>query len=155
MNENELLAKYASLQPGKDRTGFGALDLIHAEGSGLDALLYSYLLWPAFIEYKGMVFLRNSLDDEHDRNRVDEALSGYDGDQLKTQKSFNTVEVGSLFGARAGETDDTQDRDLAELLREMWSARLALVFGDYVFRIELVAPQSTGGTVGLVFWRER
>ena len=155
MNEQELVAKYSSLHSGRDRTNFGALDVLHAEGSGLDALLYGFLFWPEFVEYQGMIFRRDTVEDDDDRRCVDDALKRYGGDASATEKSFNTVEIGSLFGARSNETDDATDRDLALLLCEMWSARLAQVFHPYKCRVELVEPEVTGGSVGLIFWRER
>ncbi len=153
MKESKLIQKYSELHPGRDRSNFIVTDLLHAEGSPLDALLYSYLFWPDFEEYEGMVFLRSSLEDEEDRAQVRETLHRYNGDRLATQQAHNFVDVGDLFGARCGETEESEDVLLAARLMEMWSARLARLFPHRTFVFNLISASASGGNIGIQFWR--
>jgi hypothetical protein len=155
MEDSKLLARYGDLHPGKDRTRFNVLDLLHSEGSPLDALLYSRLFWPEFVEYDAMVFLKETIEDASDVARLREALAGYSNDRSQTEKSFNFIDVGDLFGPLAGETDAELDESLAHRLRDMWQARLVALFPNRSFTVQVVPPEDSGGSVGLIFWQNR
>ncbi|HEY8210551.1 MAG TPA: hypothetical protein VIG99_23875, partial [Myxococcaceae bacterium] len=62
------------LWPEQDATGFDYFDFLHARGSPRQALFYSGLFWPQFVEFDGMVFLEGTIEDEPERQRVQEAL---------------------------------------------------------------------------------
>ncbi len=128
------------LWPEQDATGFHYFDFLHAHGSPRQALFYSGLFWPQFVEFDGMIFLEGALEDESDRERVREALRLYGGDQAKTEQSFNTIEVPSLFGGRAAETTTEEDNQLASLVCAMWTARLQQLFPGRVFSVEVAHP---------------
>ena len=106
MNEDALLKKlrevYTALDV--DTSGFGLPDMTYAFGSPLDALMYSGLFWPAFVEIDGMVFLKGTIEDDEDRQRLKEAFEQHNGDVARTEEDFNLVEIPSdLFGRRAAE----------------------------------------------------
>jgi hypothetical protein len=54
---------YRVKNDGADPAGFTALDFVGALGSVGNALLYSRLFWPEFIEVDGMVFIKDYVDD--------------------------------------------------------------------------------------------
>jgi len=155
MDDTKLLERLRVLYPDRDMREFNVLDALHAEGSPLLALLYARLFWPEFVEIDGMVFLKETIEDEDDRRRLREAFEHYGHDRTQTEKSFNLVELEDLFGTHAGETSDDEDHDLLERLRQMWSARLSQLFPAQRFRVELIPNEQTGGSVGLLFWMER
>ena len=71
-----------------------------------------------------MIFLKESIEYEDDRQRLARALEYYGGDRTQTEQSFNLVEVPSmLFTTRKGETAEEEDRWLAQRLAEMWSTQ--------------------------------
>ena len=72
MRHEELVECLRRLYPERDTTGFGVFDFLHAEGSPLLAIFYSWLFWPEFVEIDGMVFLKETIEDDADRNRVAE-----------------------------------------------------------------------------------
>ncbi len=110
--------------PVASKVPFNGLDYIHAQGSPLEAWMYSRLFWPSFVEVDGMVFLRDDVEDADDISRVADALSTFKGDKRRTQCSFNTFEVAHLFGLHRPDTTAEQDVCLAEVLAEMWRAKL-------------------------------
>jgi hypothetical protein len=139
-----------------DTTAFGVREMIYVSGSPLDALVYSRLLWPDFVEIEGMVFMEGTIEDEEDRQRLGQALDEYNKDFTLTEQAFNLVEVPSdLFGRRAAETTEEQDHWLAERLAEMWRARLHLRYPAQQFVVKVLEPKETGGEVGVVFYQVR
>ena len=132
------------LWPEQDATGFQYFDFLHARGSPRQALFYSGLFWPQFVEFDGMVFLEGTIEDESDRQRVRDAVHRYEGDRVKTEQSFNTMEIPSLFGGRATETTEEEDEFLASQICAMWTARLRELFPSRVFSVEVVPADETG-----------
>jgi hypothetical protein len=143
MSEEGPITAAARLWPAQDATGFTYFDFLYACGSPLEALFYSELFWPRFVEVDDMVFLESSVEDESDRLRVREALYHYGGDRERTEKSFNTVEVGELFGKRAGEVTPGEEEALARRLCIFWSARLRESFPQRQFCVELLPADET------------
>lgn len=100
-----------------------------------------------------MIFLKESMEYEDDRQRLADALARYGNDRTQTEQSFNLVEVPSmLFTTRAGETTEEEDLWLAQRLAEMWRARLFHRYPDRAFTVEVLDPEVTGGDVGVIFY---
>lgn len=156
MRDEDLLAHFREVKcKGQDSSGFNFFDFLHAHGSPLDALFYSRLFWPEFVEINGMVFLKETIEDDDDRGRLDEALERYDGDKTKTEQSFNLTEIPSLFGKNLAETSDEEDLVLAERLAEMWQHRLQIIYPNRKFTVQLLSAEETGGEAGVIFYTER
>lgn len=147
----ELLSAFRTKYKDQDSAGFNYLDFLHAQGSPFNALFYSQLFWPEFVEIDGMVFLQDIIEDSEDRKRLNEALVRYKGDKTKTEQAFNLVELPSLFGKNISETTDEEDAFLAERLTEMWRCKLALDFPNREFLVETVSAKETGGEIAIVF----
>ncbi len=137
------------LWPEQDATAFGYFDHLHANGSPLEALFYSGLFWPTFVEVDGMVFLERTVEDEADRDRVRAALRACN-DPSKVERDFNRVEVPYLFGRRIGETTDDDDAYLAGVLAKTWAAALREQFPGKTFRVS-VLPVSQGEAIAIGF----
>lgn len=153
MRQEGPLSAAMRLWPDQEVSGFDYFDFLHARGSPRQALFYAGLYWPDFVLLDEMVFLRSMVEDDEDRGRVEAALIKFDGDKRRTEQSFNTVEVPSLFGRRLSETSDAEDEAIARLIREMWSARLHKLFGELSFRVEVV-PAGEETAVAVSFWQE-
>ena len=132
---------------------FTPLDYIHSEGAPLEALLYAYLFWPEFINVLNMVFLQDSVEDASDLQRIRETLEKKKGDKRRTQESFNTFQVAELFGTRTGDTTPEEDGLLAQVLAEMWRARLRSTFPESSTRVRIDPPDETSG-VSICFYLE-
>jgi len=156
MRDEDLLVHFREVKcKGQDARGFNFFDFLHAHGSPLDALFYSRLFWPEFVEIDGMVFLKETIEDDNDKARLDEVLKRYEGDKTKTEQSFNITEIPSLFGKKLAETTDEEDIVLAKRLAEMWQHRLRIVYPDRKFTVQILSAEETGGEVGVSFYTER
>jgi len=153
MNKEKLLSKLRAAHSDGDTKGFNAFDFIHAFGSGREALLYSQLFWPEFTEFKGMIFLQQTIETEDDKLKIEQTFECYERDSLRTEQNFNTVEIPSLFGRRIGETDDEEDRLLAEILAKTWDSRLKILFPTRQFAMKILNPEETGGEVAILFYQ--
>jgi hypothetical protein len=142
MNDLVTLKVASRLWPEQDARGFNYFDFLHACGSPSHALFYSGLFWPQFVEVDGMVFLEGTIEDESDLKRVRDALERYANDREKTEKSFNTIEMPSLFGGRGHEATAEEERFLAAQLCAMWAARLRELFPTRTFVVEVVPPDN-------------
>ena len=154
MHDEDLFGYLQKKCKNKDTSGFNFFDFLHIQGSPLDALFYSRLFWPKFIEINGMVFLKETVEDD-DKGRLYETLQYYNGDKTETEKSYNLIEVPSLFGKNLDETSDDEDFILANRLAEMWYQRLQTVFPDRNFTVKILSAEETGGEVGVIFYTER
>ncbi len=151
MTYTELLSAFRKKYKDQDSAGFNYLDFLHTQGSPFDALFYSQLFWPEFVEIDGMVFLQDTIEDGEDRKRLNEALVRYKGDKTKAEQTFNLVELPSLFGKNISETTDEEDAFLADRLTEMWRCKLALVFPNREFLVKTVSAKETGGEIAIMF----
>ncbi len=155
MRDEELLMHLREKYKGYDTHGFDFFDLLHLVGSPLDALLYAQLFWPEFVEIEGMVFLNGTIEDEDDMGRLYQALKRYGGDKSQVEKSFNVIEIPSLFGKQLSETTDEEDQLLAERLAEMWQQRFTVLYPAKKFMVEVLSPEQTGSEVAVLFYMRR
>jgi hypothetical protein len=153
MDHAKLLRRLRGLFPDEDNKGFNAFDLIYKFGSPLTALLYSELFWPEFVEVEGMVFLASEVEDDDDRERVTVALARYGGNEQRVERSFNYVEIPSLFGHRVEESSELEDRLLTERIAAMWRFRLAERFPSRIFEVTIVEPDDSDDEVGIRFFQ--
>jgi len=156
MCNEDLLAHFREVVfKGQDTSGFNYFDFLHAYGSPLDALFYSQLFYPDFVEIKGMIFLKETIEDDNDEARLDEALIRYEYDKSKIEQSFNIVEVPSLFGKNLAETTDEEDLVLTTRLAKMWQYKLQSTYPERKFTVQILSAEETGGEVGFSFYTER
>jgi hypothetical protein len=154
MLEQDLIKRLSSLYTEQDTTNFNVLDYVYAFGSPLQALMYSKLFWPEFIEIEDMVFLKDRMEDEDDRRAVLKVLEQHEGNRSKTEQAFNLFEIPQdMFGKKMGETTEEEDRDLAEILVEMWQCRLRMLFPNRSFKVMLLTAEETGGEIGILFYQ--
>jgi hypothetical protein len=154
MLEQDLIKRLSTLYAEKDTTNFNVLDYVYAVGSPLQALMYSKLFWPEFIEIEDMVFLKDRMENEDDRCAVLKVLEQHEGNRRKTERAFNLFEFPpDIFGKKMGETTEEEDRYLAEILVEMWQCRLRMLFPNRSFKVVLLTAEETGGEIGILFYQ--
>lgn len=155
MTYADLLSAIQKRYKDQDSTGFNYFDFLHAHGSPFNALFYSQLFWPEFVEIDGMVFLQDAIEDSEDKNRLSDALLRYKGNKTKVEQGFNIIEIPSLFGKAGSETTDEEDLLLANRLKEMWSCRLTAMFLDREFSVRTLSAKETGGELAVMFYTIR
>ena len=144
-----LISEMTRLHSEDDTTNFIVFDFIHAYGSPLDALLYAKLFWPDFAQVDGMTFRSDVIQDKDDAEGTHRALQKLGGDLEETERNFNRCYVpADIFmekpAAEGGfEGSDETHEQLAQMLVQMWEARLKQVFPDLHFSVTL-ERDSTG-----------
>jgi hypothetical protein len=113
--ESEIMGMLEKAYPNRNTHAFNVFDFVHAFGSCRDALMYSQILWPEFVEFRGMIFLNRVVELPDFETRVTETL-GRTKSSAEVEREFNLTEITYLFGRRMGETDDSEDRLLAEIM---------------------------------------
>jgi hypothetical protein len=143
MRDELLIERLKQHHADADTTNFNVLDFLGAFGSPLDALAYSKLFWPDFVEFEGMIFLADFVEGEEDRSRIRAAMSKFSTRQ-DVEKSFNQFMIPEIFFSRALPTViDEENLYLAERIVEMWEARLARLFPSKSCVVELQLPDET------------
>lgn len=144
MKDEQLIASLRKHHADADTRRFNVLDFLSAFGNPLDALMYAKLFWPDFVEYKGMIFLKDHVEDEEDRARIMQALETFSKPN-EVEESFNRFLIPfSFFASGSSITNDNEDLQLAKQLVEMWRYRLALLFPKMTFKVSLLLPEETG-----------
>jgi hypothetical protein len=144
MRDELLIEHLKKLHASKDTNNFNVLDFVSAFGSPLEALAYSNLFWPDFVEFEGMIFHQGVIEDEHDRARIRTALSEFSTRQ-DVEQSFNQFMIpDAFFSAGLSTTTDEENMCLAERIAEMWNARLSRLFPNKQCIVELQLPEETG-----------
>jgi hypothetical protein len=135
----------------RDTTGFRLLDFIHAEGSPVEALLYSSLFWPELLEVDGAILLRAAVEDDEDLARIRAVVQ--EAGPVEAERRFNLWEFSDLFGNGLADIGDHEAELLMTRLAEMWRCRLHTQFPERRFALEVLAPEDTGGDIAIVFCR--
>ncbi len=130
--EKRYRAKYDAADPAE----FTALDFVGALGSVSDALLYSRLFWPEFVELDGNVFLKDFVDDLGGPDRVRKMRDTLGGGQ-SIEKSINNFDINLSFPNDLEKNAEGDDLLLANQLARMWSLQLRQLYTDRKFHVEI------------------
>jgi hypothetical protein len=137
--------------------GWTRADFLFGLGKMHDALIYSALFAPQFIEVEGFVMLgefgvlpRGGLEEVQRQIRNARAKSS--GDVARFVDSCNWVEVPYLMSDNR--SSDAEDSVLAHAIADAWQARLNGLFPSRTFHVQVLAKEETGSVVGVGF-RER
>jgi hypothetical protein len=113
MDDKLLIEHLKEVHARADTSNFNLLDFVSAFGNPLDALAYSKLFWPDFIEFEGMIFLKNNVEDDEDRSRIRAALSNF-GTPREVEMSFNQFLIPEdCFSAHYSVANDEESLYLA------------------------------------------
>jgi hypothetical protein len=131
--------------PLEEGANFDIMDFMHAYGKLTQALLYARLFVPEFGVVNGRVILDDGYKVQCYSKAVLESKTGdVDPD------SFNFIEIGFVFG-NSSDWDDDEDYILAELVAEAWRARLAMLFPDRKFIVEVIPENEIGDETSVGF----
>lgn len=151
MLDDHLLDKLRRTFPQHQSANWSVFDFLSAEGSVFDALWYSRLFCPEFVEKHGMVFLKETLEASGWSERLERALGKYGQDRSKTEQAFNYTDVEELFPDK----DDATHEELLFLLQRlasMWMCCLRTKFPDRRFHVEVIDDEAQGN-MGLLFYQ--
>jgi len=144
---------------GRDYEGgenFTLSDYAYRNGSPLDLIMYSKVLWPDFIEFEGMVFSKMMVEDEDDEQKVLDYLVKTKGNRHKVEQSFNFIEIPSmLFGKKAAIelADEEISIMIAGLLCETWSLKLSKDYPNRKFVFRILDSEETGDELAIMFYQ--
>jgi hypothetical protein len=153
MHDELLISHLKQFHAKADTTNFNVLDFVSAFGSPLEALAYSYLFWPDFLEFEGMIFHQSVIEDEEDRSRIRAALSKFSS-RKEVEQSFNQFLIpDGFFAAGLSTTTDEENIWLAERIAEVWRARLAKLYPSKKCVVEVQSAEETGEGPTLVVYQ--
>ncbi len=133
--DERLIHRLREIHGNRNTAAFGVLDFASAFGSPLEALTYSRLFWPDFIEFEGMVFPAAVFESEQDQARARAALAR-SGSRGAAERALNRFEIPSdFFASHRVPTTDEENRELAERMAQTWRARLTQLFPNRTFTV--------------------
>jgi hypothetical protein len=139
MRDKVLIDHLKEFHAGSDTSNFNVLDFVGTFGTPLDALAYSKLFWPDFLEFDGMVFLKDFVEDDEDRSRI-RRFRAESSTRREVEESFNRFLIPVSFFSKRGQATIEEHIYLGEQMAEMWRARLERLFPDKRFVVELQMP---------------
>jgi hypothetical protein len=138
----------------QDVTGLTRADFLFARGKVQDALIYSGLFAPQFIEVEGFILLaefgvlpKGGL--EQAQRRITEALKISADEARRFVDSCNWVEVPYLLSDN--QSSDAEDNLLARAIADAWQGRLNGLYHDRSFQVQVFPKEETGSVVGVGF----
>lgn len=145
---------HRSFESERDTSGWDREDFLRGLGRMRDALIYSILFAPSFVEVEGLVFLAEmGAQPSEGRTtfaaRVREAREQGAKELAHLLKGYNWVEIPYLFSDNSGTDEDV--RILALAIADAWRARLRGLYPVRNFDVRVLPPSETGGAVGVGF----
>ena len=125
---------YRSQYDGAEPTDFTPLDFVGALGSIGNALLYSKLFLPDFIEVDGSVFIKDFVDDLGGPDGVRRLRSKIGGGRV-LERAINSFDINLNLPNRLNENSEGDDLLLAYQLAKMWGLRLRELYADRRFHV--------------------
>lgn len=157
MDNSELIEHLTEYYSGKGSKNFNVLDFVGAFGSPLLAVAYSKLFWPDFSEFEDMIFLSDHLEMAYVKSEQPQQIKECLAESWEKQRieySFNLCDVPeSFFNKNAGDTYDSEDEYLANVLAQMWKSKLTHQFPSRNFNVEVLTPEENGGEFAVTFYQ--
>ena len=132
--------------------GMDMNNALYEYGVASQAILYSALYNPEFIEVCGSVLLAWNLPTQELVKEFEQSLKLGPKTSRELEESFNFVEIGYMFAPKGRDTSDEEDELLAQQLRDCWAAILHYRYRNRQFVVEVISPEETGSTVGISFY---
>ncbi len=98
-----------------------------------DAILFSRLYFPEFIEHKKCIILKERYDKEIFEQWFDE----FDGDISKIERMSNLYEVKDLFHINNDNISESKINHLSLLLKKIWQINLDLLFPNRQIKVNV------------------
>lgn len=143
MESQEFLQRLTDVHSDADTSNFNILDFLGPFGSPFQAILYSHLFWPNFVEFEGMIFMQDLIETEEDRNNIRRYFLKAQSTR-EVEKSFNQFPIpSSFFNINSFSTTDQENLYLAHKLAEIWDFRLKQLFPEKQFEIVVMTAEET------------
>ena len=108
MRDRQLVDHLKEFHAKADTSNFNVLDFVSAFGNPLEGLAYSYLFWPDFVEFEGMIFHQGCIEDDDDRSQIGAARSQFSS-RKELEQSFNQFVIpDSFFNSGISTTTDEE-----------------------------------------------
>jgi len=140
---------------GKERevTGWDRGDFLSL-GSTRDALVYSILFAPTFVEIEGFIFLEAFAPQTAGgwaklATDIQVARAKPGNDLALLLAGYNWVEVAFLFSDPRG--SDEELTALAYTIADAWRVRLRGLYADRTFEVRVLPASETGSSIGVGF----
>lgn len=130
---------------------FSAHDFLHAEGSAKNAILYSTLFFPEFIEVDGVVLLKMNVADQVNLDRFRLLKASEKQSQCELEKSFNFLEIAYCFCSGRDQLKSVDEELLAELVAESWKCHLKGSFPHRNFIVRVCRPGEISDVFAVCF----
>lgn len=122
---------FPDLQDWDDGRGISALTWVSGLGTVREAMLYSALLWPEFVEHRGCLLWSGS------HEYFDDWVARLDGDLSAVERMMNHCHLVDLARKSGQEHTEEQLDGFGRLLQEMWQTKLRRDFPHLDVRVEL------------------
>jgi len=140
MRDRQLVDHLKEFHAKADTSNFNVLDFVSAFGIHWKGFAYSYLFWPDFVEFEGMICHQGCIENDDDRSQIRAARSQFSSSK-ELEQSFNQFVIpDSFFNSGISTTTDEEDLFLAERIAEMLRARLAQLFPNKNCVVEVQLP---------------
>lgn len=123
---------FPDLQDWDDGRGISGETWVELYGSLHDAVLYSSILWPAFVEHRGCLLW------EAHHDNFDDWFTSLGGDQTAVEKVMNHRHLTDFFLYSHEELTEERLDCFGALLRDMWLTKLRRDFPHLPVRVELL-----------------
>ena len=115
----QLEALFPELREWNDGGGITVSDWLNTFGSIQQAIAYSTLLWPEFVEYEGCL-----LWSEADPSNFDDWMASLGGNKTHVEQVINHRHITDLFLNAKDEPTPEQVEYLGKLLQKIWALKL-------------------------------
>lgn len=136
-------------EPAKRNDGSGIRLMPWMSGIGrFNILGCSLMFWPAFVQHEGCIFRRDL-----DAATYQDWMKSLNGDTAKVEAMVNRVHIADLFLSSGYQPDRSLLLHFGQVLKEMWSCKLARDFPGRSFEIELRSDSHNALDVQLTFFQ--
>jgi hypothetical protein len=110
----------------------------------------SLMFWPAFVQHEDCIF-RKDLD----AATYQDWIKSLNGDTAKVEAMVNRVHIADLFLSSGNQPSSSLLLHFGQVLKDMWSCKLARDFPGRSFEIELRSDSHNALDVQLTFFQRR
>lgn len=131
----------------KDRVGFGSY--VSSELHPEDALIFSKLLFPNFVEVDGCVLL----EDRFDLENFSRWMKEMEGATASVERVLNHTHIYDIFGGCKYDVSDSIFEQLGKVIAFSWGVALKKSFPTRSFCVSFSFSEADYGPV-VTFWQE-
>lgn len=131
LKQNNLVGLFPELKEWNSGRGIRPIDWVSAFGSMPDALLYSSIFWPNFMEFEGCLIFSSA-----DLSIFQQWKESLNDNKMAIEKMMNHCHLTDFFPNSQKEPTNEQIVYFGNLLKEMWLCKLKQDFPHLPVRVE-------------------